>query len=457
MHRALVSAEPPGGLRPEDVGLFTDLYQLTMARAYFREGIAEDAAVFDLNVRALPPGWNALVACGIEEALAALAALHVPPAAIEHLRSLGLFDDEFLAWLGNQRFAGSVRAVPEGTPVFPHEPILQVEAPLAQAQLAETIVLNQVHLGTLLASKGARVVAAAEGRSVVDFGLRRTHGYEAGMLAARAFDLVGVAGTSNVLAGQTYGIPVVGTMAHSYVQAHATELGAFRAFVKVYPETILLVDTYDTVEGVRNVIRLARELGPGFRARGIRLDSGDLGALAKRARAMLDEAGLTHMTIFASGNLDEHALQRLIRDGAPIDGFGVGTRMGVSADQPYLDMVYKLVEVRGEAVLKTSPGKVVLPGRKQVFRGQDGDVLALADEAGIDGRPLLRPVLREGRIVAAEFTARDVRRAYAREQWASLPAATRGLSPSSPYAVNLSPKLAALRDRLVRAHRPAKA
>ena len=437
-----------------NVALFTDLYELTMLRSYFVEGLRAPA-VFDLFVRTLPPQRNYLVACGLDDALAYLEQLSFPEQVIDDLASLDQFPPQFLEQLRSLRFTGDVLAVPEGTPVFANEPILEVVAPLPEAQLAETFLLNQIHLQTVIASKGARVVEAAAGRPVTDFGARRAHGTDAALKAARALYIAGVDATSNVLAGQRYGIAVAGTMAHSYVQAHEDEMAAFRAFVAADPETVLLVDSYDTTEGVRNVIRLARELGDGFRVRGVRLDSGDLAEHARAARRMLDEAGLQQVEIFASGGLDEHSVAELVVGGAPIDGFGVGTRLDVSADAPYLDAVYKLVAYDGRGRIKLSTEKATLPGRKQVWRVSDGgepvrDVVALHDEA-IDGEPLLRPVMQGGRQLAAGSVTLDEARAHARAQRDRLPAQLRGLAAAEPpYAVEISEGLRAEYERLRR-------
>jgi nicotinate phosphoribosyltransferase len=325
---------------------FTDLYELTMDRAYAAEGM-DQTAVFELFFRELPPGRNFLVAAGLEDVLDALESLGITADDLEYLRGLGLFPEAFLEQLRGFRFVGEVWAMPEGTVVFPHEPLVQVVAPILEAQLIETLVLNQVHFQSLIASKAARVVAAAAGRDVIEFGSRRAHGAEAALKVARASYLAGAAGTSNVLAGKLYGIPVSGTMAHSYIQAHDDEAAAFAAFADVYPETTLLVDTYDTLAGVRRVIGLARRLGDRFRVRAVRLDSGDLGTLARQARQMLDAAGLSSVRIFASGGLDEYEVAELVAAGAPIDAFGVGTKMAVSEDAPSLDMAYKLVEYAG--------------------------------------------------------------------------------------------------------------
>lgn len=431
---------------PDDLALFTDLYELTMMQAYWRER-RTDTAVFSLFVRRLPEHRNFLLACGLDSALDYFERLRFGPEARDWLRSTGRFDEDFIDSLEDFRFTGRVRAVPEGTPVFAEEPILEVEAPLPEAQIAETFVMNQVHLQTMLASKAARVVRAARGRTVVDFGLRRMHGTDAGLKAARAFHIAGVAATSNVLAGRVWGIPVSGTMAHSYIQAHEDELSAFRDFARSWPETILLVDTYDTTGGVENVVRLARELGDAFRIRGIRLDSGDLAALARQARAILDEAGLEKVSIFASGGLAEASIDALVESGAPVDGFGVGTHMGVSEDAPSLDMVYKLTEYGGRGRLKLSTGKRVLPGLKQVFRMEDSgravrDVIGDADESG-PGRPLLIPVMEDGRRLDGGHVALADIRDYAANAIAALPDRLRSLEPADPpYEVSISHALA---------------
>jgi nicotinate phosphoribosyltransferase len=343
--------------------------------------------------------------------------------------------------------------MPEGAPVFPNEPLLQVEAPLPEAQLAETFLMNQIHFQTLAASKAARVVRAAQGRTVVDFGMRRMHGTDAGLKGARAFHLAGVDATSNVLAGKVYGVPVAGTMAHSLVQAFDDERDAFQAFAKSFPGSILLVDTYDTLEGVRRVIELVRAQGSPFDVRGIRLDSGDLGALAREARTLLDAAGLARFEIFASGNLDEHAIASLVAQGAPIDGFGVGSRMGVSEDAPYLDMAYKLSSYAGLGRIKLSPQKSNLPGPKQVFRTQrggraTGDVLAARGES-VEGRPLLVPVMRAGERTEASAVSLLEARQRARDELSHLPEACLRLEAmETPYPVELSPALAAETERL---------
>jgi nicotinate phosphoribosyltransferase len=434
------------------LALFTDLYELTMLQAYFERGMREKA-IFDLFFRRLPSGRNYLLACGLADALDYLESLHFDEDDIAYLRDLKRFSEPFLASLRAFRFTGDVHAVPEGTPVFPNEPLLQVEAPLPEAQLAETFLMNQIHFQTLAASKAARVVHAAQGRTVVDFGMRRMHGTDAGLKGARAFHVAGVDATSNVLAGSLYGVPVAGTMAHSFVQAFDDEREAFRAFARTFRDSIVLVDTYDTLEGVRRVIELMREPGSDFAVRGIRLDSGDLAKLALEARRLLDAAGLARVEIFASGGLDEHSIAGLVSEGAPIDGFGVGSRMGVSADAPYLDMAYKLSSHAGRGRIKLSPKKSNLPGAKQVFRTARGDraagdVLAARGEV-VEGRPLLVPVMRAGRRCEAGEAGLAEARRRAREELEHLPAACRRLEPmEAPYPVELSAALATETERL---------
>ena len=436
--------------------LLTDLYELTMLQAYRREGMTGEA-VFSLFVRRLPESRNYLLACGLDDALRYLERLRFDDEALAWLSSRPEFRPDFLDWLGALRFTGDVHAVPEGTPVFAEEPILEVVAPIAEAQLAETFLMNQVHFQTTVASKAARVVHAAGGGTVVDFGLRRMHGTDAGLKAARAFHVAGVSATSNVLAGLVYGVPIAGTMAHSYIQAHDSELDAFREFARLYPDTILLVDTYDTLEGVRRVIDLAREMGPDFRVRGVRIDSGDLLELSRRARRMLDDAGLASVEIFASGGLDEHAIADLVAGGAPITGYGVGTRMGVATDAPALDIAYKLAAYAGRGRTKLSPGKEILPGRKQVFRvEEDGrsarDVIARHDEE-LPGRPLLSPVMVGGRRLPAGRADLDELRARARREIARLPNEVRSLAPAEPpYPVETSAALRAEHARVASLH-----
>ena len=436
----------PALLDADDAALLVDQYELTMLQAYWSQEMHERAH-FSLFVRRLPPGRNFLLACGLGTVLDLLADFRFRREGLEHLRGTGDFDPGFLEWLEGFRFTGDVRAAPEGTPIFPDEPLLEVEASIPEAQVLETLIMNQVHLQTVLASKAIRVRLAAGDRKVVDFGLRRMHGADAGLKAARAFHIAGIDATSNVLAGKVYGTPVTGTMAHSYIQAFDDELESFRGWVRTFPETILLVDTYDTLQGVRKVIRLARELGNDCRVRGIRLDSGDLGELAIESRKLLDEAGLEKVQIFASGGLDEWEIHDLLQEGAPIDGFGVGTGMGVADDAPALDIAYKLTGHAGKGRLKLSSGKRTLPGAKQVFRQEDGEGKAVRDLLGregesLPGRSLLRPVMRGGeRLPEGRESLEELRRRAAREV-ARLPERIRALEDADPpYEVVISDEL----------------
>ncbi|MDX1546355.1 MAG: nicotinate phosphoribosyltransferase [Rhodothermales bacterium] len=441
---------PPrlGAARDAHAALLTDLYQLTMLQAYVREGMGEEA-VFDLFVRRLR-GRNYLVACGLDTVLHYLETLRFAPEALAYLATLGLFDEAFLDYLAGFRFEGDVYAVAEGTPVFPDEPILEVVAPIGQAQLVETYLLNQITFQTNIATKAHRVVTAARGRAVADFGMRRMHGTDAALKAARAAYIAGVASTSNVLAGHIYGIPVTGTMAHSYVEAHDSEEAAFAAFARLYPGTTLLVDTYDTLAGVRRVVAMAERLGAAFQPGALRLDSGDLAALAREARRILDAGGLGHVKLFASNSLDEHAIADLLAQDAPLDGFGVGTRLGTIADRPYLDTVYKLAEYAGTSRMKLSSAKSNLPGRKQLFRRFDssgraeGDVIALHGE-DVEGTVLLQKVMAGGaRTEAGRSRSLAVLRDEAADALATLPPPLLALDPAEQaYDVALSSALRA--------------
>jgi nicotinate phosphoribosyltransferase len=437
-----------------DLALFTDLYELTMAQAYYAEEMTAPA-VFDLFVRTLPEERNFLIAAGLDEVLDYLEGLRFSAEALAYLESLSLFSPEFLDRLNGFRFTGSVRAVPDGTVVFAGEPLLEVMAPLPEAQLVETYLLNQVTFQTLIASKAVRSVLAAQGRPVVDFAQRRTHGWDAGVKAARACYLVGFASTSSVLAGQRYGIPVTGTMGHSYIQAHDSEREAFRAFLRQYPSTVLLVDTYDTIGGVREVIRLAEELGDDFKVGAVRLDSGDLHALAREARVLLDAAGLERVGIVASGGLEERAIARFVASEAPISVFAVGTQVGISADEPALDSVYKLVEYAGRGRAKLSTAKATWPGRKQVFRQYvddraERDILGLVDEP-LDGTPLLMEVMREGRRVARDDAGLEAARTRVRAGLETLPERLLTLEAAgAPYAIEISSAVVEGRERVRR-------
>jgi nicotinate phosphoribosyltransferase len=433
-----------------DAALFTDLYELTMAAACFRADL-KATATFSLFVRRLPPERGFLLAAGLEDVLQYLLALRFTPGALEWLASLGRFDEPFLDYLGGLRFTGQVRAMPEGTAVFAEEPLLEITAPLIEAQLVETAVINLVHLPTLIASKAVRSVLAAQGRPLAEFGLRRSHGTDAGMKAARAAWIAGFDSTSNVLAGKLDGIPLSGTMAHSYVSAFGDELESFRTYARAHPDAcVLLLDTYDTVAAAHKAVQVAGELaGRGHRLAGVRLDSGDLDGLSREVRRVLDQGGAEYVPIVASGGLDEHDVTRLVAAGAPIDAFGLGTRIDTSADAPSLDMVYKLVRVDGRDVLKLSAGKESWVGPKAVHRfvGADGrfagDRLAAADEPIPPGAmTLLSPVMERGELLRPHPALRDIR-ARAAAEVAALPEEVRRSSGPGEYPVEISPVLRA--------------
>lgn len=426
--------------------LLTDLYQLTMLQGYFDQGM-KGTAVFEFFVRKLPAKRNFLIAGGLEQALAFLEQVQFSSEELEWLASHGAFQPAFIRHLEVFRFSGDVDAMPEGTLFFPNEPILRVTAPIAEAQLVESRLINLLHFQTLIASKAARSVLMAPDKLLVDFGLRRAHGAEAGLLAARASYLAGFAGTATVLAAPVFGIPVYGTMAHSFVQAHDDETAAFDHFAHSLPENvILLIDTYDTEAAAEKLVRLAPKLiRDGIKVKGVRLDSGDLADHAFKVRRILDAGGLQDATIFASGSVDEYVLERLMEQNAPIDGFGIGTHMDTSADAPYLDCVYKLVEYAGKARRKRSEGKVVWPGRKQVFRRYDEDGRMLSDMLSLErnqleGEPLVLPVMKGGRRLSpAEPLERSRHRTL--EQLRLLPESLKSLEAAPPYPVTVSEAL----------------
>lgn len=446
------------GLTEEELGLFVDLYELTMARAYRAEGMTE-RALFTLHFRKLPPGRNFVLACGQHYGALLASALHFPREQVDRLAQLDMFEDDFLEWLSAFRFSGDIRVMPEGTPVFPHEPLLEVDAPVAEGQLLETLLMNYVNTETVLASKAARMVVAADGRPVVDFGMRRMHGYDAALRGVRAYRTAGLAATSNVLGSFQHGLAASGTMAHSFIQAHRDEMEAFRTYARLYPGTTLLVDTYDTLGGVDKVIRLVRD--EGLKVNAIRLDSGDLAQLARDARQKLDEAGLEDIKIVVSSGLDEWSIRDMVEAGAPVDGFGVGTKLGVSEDAPAMDFAYKLTEYAGEPRLKNSPGKKLLPGRKQVWRYRDGDGRYRYDEIGRDreereGEALLATVVRDGEPVGpgpdCEASRERVRRALN-----DMPERLLDLDETDqPYEVRISDQLENLYQEALAAVTPDK-
>ncbi|MHB1037916.1 MAG: nicotinate phosphoribosyltransferase [Pirellulales bacterium] len=444
-------------MNPAASALLTDLYQLTMLQGYYEQGM-EETATFELFARRLPPARNFLLAAGLEEGLDYLESLRFTSAELEWLAGCGRFRREFVDYLERFRFTGEVRAMAEGTVFFAEEPILQVTAPLPQAQFVESRLLNLLHFQTMIASKAARAVLAARGRFLVDFGMRRAHGAEAGLLAARASHLAGFAGTATVLAGMLYGIPLFGTMAHSFIQAQDDEAEAFARFARANPgNVVFLLDTYDTEAAARKVVAIAGRLSAeGIAVQAVRLDSGDLAEHARRVRRILDEGGLRNVKILASGDLDEYAVRALLAADAPIDGFGIGTRLDTSADAPSLDFVYKLVEYAGRPRRKRSSDKATWPGRKQVYRafGKDGralrDVVALdraerkiqgtKDEVFPSVGPLLQPVMKDGRRLAARPPLAQMPRRV-QENLARLPLELRSLDECRPYPVEIHQEL----------------
>lgn len=442
--------KPPAVVRENDLSLLVDLYELAMAQAYWSEAMG-DTAVFSLFFRELPANRNFVLACGQQSVVRIIESLAFTGEHIEALESLNRFQPGFLEWLCNFRFSGSVHAVDEGTPLFPQEPLLEIEGPVAEVQLLESLVMNYVHLESVLASKAVRVRFAAGDKAVVDFGMRRTHGVDAAYRGVRAYRLAGLAGTSNVLAGLDFNMPVSGTMAHSFVQACDSEMEAFRTYARLYPGTTLLVDTYDTLKAVRAIIQWLKE-DTEAHIGGIRLDSGDLGAEAFECRRMLDAAGFTDIKIMASGGLDEYRIADLVASGAPIDGFGVGTAIGSSKDEPALELAFKLTEYADLPRMKNSPGKQSFPGRKQIFRqlGADGciaqDIVAGRDEVH-DGEPLLKPVMRQGRIIEDAIPPLDDQVKAAAERMDILGEGFRSLEPVGESPVVISDFLKQLQQK----------
>lgn len=440
----------------EETGaLLTDLYQLTMLQVYFNRSMAQ-RAVFEFFIRKLPAGRNFLVAAGLEQALDYLERLHFKPSELDALSGTGRFSPAFLDYLADFRFTGDVDAMPEGTLFFPEEPVLRISAPLPQAQFVETRLINLLHFQTLIASKAARMVLAAPGKLLVDFGLRRAHGAEAGLLAARASYLAGMAGTATVLAESRFGVPIYGTMAHSFIQAFDDERDAFLHFAEAHRNNVvLLLDTYDTEAAAEKLVTLWPRLrSAGLSVQGVRLDSGDLAEHARRVRQILDGGGLHDVKILASGNLDEFALVHLLKKGSPIDGFGIGSRLDTSADAPYLDAVYKLQEYAGRPRRKRSEGKATWPGCKQVYRRFDragrmaGDLLTLENDFQ-EGEPLIFPVVRGGRRLEPPPTLAAAR-ARAAAGLSRLPEPLRGVEKAASYPVAVSRtvlELAARADR----------
>lgn len=442
----------PGALHKDETAMFTDLYELTMAQGYFEHGMS-DIATFSLFVRPSKTRRSYLVAAGLEDVLHYLESFFVSHDAIDFLHSSYMFKDDFLDYLKTISFTGTVRAIPEGRLYFYEEPILEVTAPIVEAQLVETLLINQINLQSVIATKAARCAWAAQGRIVADFSLRRAHGVDAGMKAARSSYIAGFQSTSNVLAGKAYDIPITGTMAHSFVSSFQHEIDSFRAFADSFPNnTVLLLDTYDTVAAARKAATVAHEMeSRGHRLLGVRIDSGNLLNLSRMVRLTLDQADLKNVLIFASGGLDEFAIHNLVESGAPIDGFGVGTRMGVSGDAPWLDIAYKLVRYGKRPILKLSTGKVSLAYEKQVFRFLDsrnmfsGDLISLANEPRPEpyAEGLLEMSMEGGAILKPKLSVNDARSLFQMD-FTRLDDRFKELKRAPKYPVRLSRRLRSL-------------
>lgn len=444
-------------LTEENMTLFTDLYELTMCASYF-DNKKFEAATFDLLIRRLPPNRSYFLFTGLEQVLSFLKQIKYTEEHLNYLRQQG-FKEDFLTYLKDFKFSGEVYAVAEGSIVFPCEPLIRITAPIIEAQLVETFLLNTINMQTMISTKASRVVQAAKGKPVVEFGLRREHGIDAGIKVARSSYIAGCSGTSNVLAGMVYGIPVFGTMAHSFVMSYEKEIDAFRAFTKTFPnKSTLLLDTYSDFAGAEKAVIVAKELEKaGHKLIGVRIDSGDLAQTSKKIRALLDQNGLEYITIFASGDLDEYKITELQEKDAEINAYGVGTKMGTSTDYPYLDVIYKLSEVGNSKgifspIMKLSEGKITLPGRKQVYRFTDQkgqylkDIIALENEQ-IDGQPLLTKVMDKGKITQNMPTLNEIR-TKAANNISMLPEKYKVLTNAAVYPVELSQTLIELIEQL---------
>ena len=438
---------------PDRVELLTDLYELTMAASYFENGMS-DPATFSLFIRKYPLDRSYFVAAGLEDFLDYATNFQFSESDLAYLDDTGLFSNGFLGYLKTLRFTGSIHALPEGEIFFKDEPILEVTAPIIEAQIVETFAINALNFQSVIATKAARCVHAAAGRRLVDFSLRRTQGTDAGLKAARNSYIAGFVATSNVLAGKLYGIPISGTMAHSYISSFGDELEAFRAFARSFPDkTILLIDTYDTIAGAQKATIVGQELAKeGHKLLGVRLDSGDMTQLSQEVRKIFDKAGLDNTEIFASSSFDEYKIAKTIKEGASIDAFGVGTRMGVSSDAPYFDMAYKLVQYGKRPIMKLSTGKVNIAGEKQVFRMSDPqgqfleDVIGTRDETVEDASPLLEHVMQDGRLLRNHPSLEEIRERF-RTNFQALDDKFKALQGNSSYTVTLSDRLKALQEK----------
>jgi len=434
-------------LLAEYLGLFTDLYELTMSQAFLRQGMTA-TATFSLFTRTYPSNRGYFVSAGLADVLDYLSDLNFSGEAIDYLRSTGIFSEDFLEYLRDVRFTGSVRAIPEGRLYFTDEPVVEITAPLIEAQLTETFIINQVNLQSMLATKAARCVWAAQGLGIADFASRRTHGTDAALKMARASYIAGFTSTSNVLAANLYGIPPVGTMAHSFISSFPSEIEAFRAYAESFPDrTVLLVDTYDTITGTWNAVEVGKELeARDCKLVAVRLDSGNFDELSRKVRKILDDSELNYVKILASGGLDEYELETLVKGGAPIDLFGVGTKAGVSADAPWSDMAYKLVSHDGKPVMKLSEYKTSLPGAKQVYRTKDmngmfdRDIIALESENLPGGLPILEEFMKNGQRTSSPASLEEIRTRF-QEDFAALDDRFKALKNPPRFPVGLSGKL----------------
>jgi nicotinate phosphoribosyltransferase len=440
-------------MNPLTSPLLTDLYQLTMLQGYIDHDMHGEA-VFEFFIRNMPESRNFFVSAGLETILEFLDECRFSDEELSYLEGTGRFTEGLLQYLREFRFKGDVHALPEGTIFFPNEPVIRIMAPLPEAQLIESRIINIIHFQSLIATKAARCYLAAEGKaSLIDFGLRRTHGAEAGLFAARASYIAGFTGTATVIAEPLYGIPIFGTMAHSFIEAQKNEKEAFINFAFSNPGNVtLLIDTYDTLKGAKKVVETAKFLKKrGIKVNAVRLDSGDLAELSRKVRTILDDGGLKDVHIFVSGNLDEFMIRDLFKKGAPIDGFGVGTRLDTSADMPYFDCAYKLTEYGGEPKLKKSEGKATLPGPKQVFRTYEGSVMSkdiiTIDKDTRDGTPLLRQFMKKGKRLGEPRPLEEIKK-HALHEYETLPPELTSLEKSDPYPVEISDELARLRKKV---------
>lgn len=437
----------------KDLALLTDLYELTMAASYYQHNMIAPAT-FSLFIRKYAPNRGYFISAGLEEVIEFLESFELVQQDLDHLERTGRFSQDFLHYLSSMRFTGDVYAIPEGRIFFKDEPVLEVTAPIIEGQIVESFVINAINLQVAIASKAARCFHAAAGRGLVDFSLRRTQGTDAAMKVARASYIAGFDGSSNVLAEKIYNIPASGTMAHSFITSFEEEIDAFRAFAETFPEnTVLLIDTYDTVEGARKAAIVGKEMrARGEMLQGVRLDSGDMVQLSREVRKILREASLEEVTIFASGGFDEFKIAEYVEQGCEIDAFGVGTKMGVSADAPYNDMAYKLVEYDGRPVLKLSTDKKTLVGRKQVFRFNEGnksirDLIALRDE-DLGGEPLLKMVMKDGKRQHPPEALSEIRERF-HQEFASLDDRYKAIKDPQEYPVGLGPGLKKLQEEVV--------